>query len=453
VIFKLARNSTIYDIQAEAGVIATLIFNPTFYLHNENLKYVHFYNKDSACIYWAISQLLKQGVENIDSFNLTTMINSNDGVKNTFDKFNIDLEKYINLSKNIVRNTLEEYKILVDRIMALAFKRELHKQLTRFDKMCLDLSQDDIGKLSNNIYESLNKLTEEYILGDEDDLKQIGEDIDKIWEEIESDSKQPETVLNPKIPLLRNYFTYSKQEVILLCARYKQGKSAILMNETLYQAQQGHSVLYLDSEMKKKEFIIRGIAHLAQVDVKKIKQGTYSKEEKEKLKEAKELFKTYKIIHKYKPEWREEDIYTTTKIVQNKQGLDFLVFDYIKDNDGDANTLYNKLGKKADFIKNMVAGQLDIPVLSATQLNRNGEISDSDKLARYVSTVVYWRQKTSKELQGKDWRKVGNATMQVRANRLGEQMQEGENLHICFDGNKMTIWEAPEQEKEEEPDI
>ena len=52
----------------------------------------------------------------------------------------------------------------------------------------------------------------------------------------------------------------------MLVARYKQGKSAVLMNECLYQAQQGHSVAYLDSEMKKKEFIIRAIANLAQVE-------------------------------------------------------------------------------------------------------------------------------------------------------------------------------------------
>ena len=443
----LSKNPTVSDTQAEAGIIATLIFNPTYYLHNEQLKHTHFYNKDTSCLYWGISQLVKQGVENIDSINLTTMLNSNEGIKNTFSKYDIDLDNYINLSKNVARNSLEEYRILVNRVLALAFKRDLHKQLKKYDSICLDVDQDDINVLSRNIYDTINKLNEQYILG-EDDINYIGDDLDSIWDEIVSDSKNKDKVLQPKISSLRNYFSYTKGEVIMLVARYKQGKSAVLMNECLYQAQQGHSVAYLDSEMKKKEFIIRAIANLAQVEVRKIKQGSYSSFEEERLREALKVLKSYKIVHKYKPEWRNEDIYSTVKILQNKYGLDFLVFDYIKANDGDANTLYNKLGQKADYLKNIIAGQLNIAVLTASQLNRQGEISDSDKLARYVSTVVYWKQKNKSELEGQDWQKIGNATMQVRTNRLGEQMCDDEYIHCCFDGNRMTVWEAPEQKQD-----
>jgi replicative DNA helicase len=444
----LPKNPTISDTQAEAGIISTLIFNPTYYLHNEQLKHNHFYNKESACLYWGISQLIKQGVENIDSFNLTAIINGNENIKNTFDKFGIDLDNYIALSKNVCRNTLEEYQILVNRVLALAFKRDLHKHLKQFDNICLDVEQDNISKLSGDIYNTINNLNEQYILG-EDDIQPLSEDLDSLWEEIKNDSKNTDTVLNPKITSLRNYFTYTKGEVILLVARYKQGKSAVLMNECLYQAQQGHSVAYLDSEMKKKEFVIRALANLSQVEVRKIKQGSYSSSEEERLREALQTLKSYKIIHKYKPEWRDEDIYSTVKILQNRQGLDFLIFDYIKANDGDANTLYNKLGQKADYIKNIIAGQLNIPVLTASQLNRQGEISDSDKLARYVSTVVYWKQKNKGDLEGQDWKKVGNATMQVRTNRLGEQMADDDYIHVCFDGNRMTIWEAPNQKQEQ----
>jgi replicative DNA helicase len=437
----------ISDTQAEAGIIATLIYNPTFYLHAEQLKHNHFFNADTACLYWGISQLLKQGVETIDSFNLTTMINSNDGIQNTFDKYKINIDEYIRLSKNIARNTLEEYKILVNRVLALAFKRDLHKKLKKFDNDCVDVEQDNIAKLSGDIYQTLNKLNEQYIVGEED-IDFIGKDIDDIWDEIMTDSNQEDAMLKPKFKTLRNYFSYAKGEVIMLVARYKEGKSAVLMNECLYQAQQGHCVAYLDSEMKKKEFVIRATANLSGVEVQKIRMGTYNSAEEQKLREAKAILKTYKVVHKYKPEWRDEDIYSTVKILQNRSGLDFLIFDYIKANDGDANTLYNRLGQRADYIKNIIAGQLNIPVLTASQLNRQGEIADSDKLARYVSTVLYWKQRKKSEMEGQDWRKYGNYTLQVRTNRLGEQMVEDEFLYMCFDGNKMNIYEAPEQPKE-----
>ena len=124
-------------------------------------------------------KLVKQGVTNIDSFNLATTINSKEGIKNTFNKYNINLEEYINLSKNIKRDTLEEYKVLVNRVLALAFKRELHKQLKKFDKICLDVEQDDVSKLSGDIYNTLNKLNEKYILND--DIIPLCEQINEIW--------------------------------------------------------------------------------------------------------------------------------------------------------------------------------------------------------------------------------------------------------------------------------
>jgi replicative DNA helicase len=444
----LPKNPIISDTQAEAGIIATLIYNPRFVLHSDTLKHNHFYHGESACLYWSIGELVKQGVENIDQFNIEAIISSNDKIKGVFEKYSINLADYIDMSKNIARNTLEEYKILVDRVLALAYKRELHKQLRKYDTICLDIQDDNISKLSGDIYNTLNKLNETYKLG-ENDIKPLSEELDDLWEEIINDSKTEGIIIQPKIPLIRNYFNYAKGEVIMLVARYKQGKSAVLMNEALYQAQQGHSVAYLDSEMKKKEFVIRALANLAQVEVRKIKQGSYTPSEELQLKEALATLKGYKIVHHYKPEWRNEDIYSTVKILQHKQGLDFLIFDYIKANDGDANTLYNILGQKADYIKNIISGQLNIPVLTASQLNRQGEISDSDKLARYVSTVVYWKQKSKSDLEGQDWKKVGNYTMQVRTNRLGEQMADDEYIHVCFDGNRMNIYQAPEQPKDD----
>lgn len=439
----MARVSDIFDTTAEAGIIATLIYHPTYIFYSEQLKHTHFYNKESACLYWGIGELVKQGVKNIDAINLTTIINSNEGMKNTFDKFGINLEEYIELAKEVKRDTVEEYMVLVNRVLALAYKRELHKQLQRFDNMCLDLSQDNIGKINKEIYETLNRLNEKYVLND--DIQPISNIIDDLWQEIEQESKDETAVLQPKIPLLRNYFTYSPGEVIMLVARYKRGKSAWLMNEALYQAEQGHVVAYFDTEMSTKEFIIRALANLAQVEVRKIKQGSYSPTEEAMLKDAINWLKTHKIIHKYKPEWKEEDIYTAVKMLQYKYGVDFLVFDYIKSNDGDANTIYNKLGKKADYLKNIIAGQLQIPVLTASQLNRNGEIADSDKLARYVSTVMYWKEKSSDDLMGQDWQQVGNYTLQVRVNRLGEQMLDNEYINCVFNGNVMTITQAPVQ--------
>ena len=73
--------SLISDNQAEASVIATLVYHPDFILHTDYLKPSYFYNVENGCIYWAIQELYKNGVDVIDAINITNMFNSNTAVK------------------------------------------------------------------------------------------------------------------------------------------------------------------------------------------------------------------------------------------------------------------------------------------------------------------------------------------------------------------------------------
>ena len=74
------------DIKAEAGVIATLVNSPQFILSSDYLKPGYFFHKENGCIYWAIDQLYKSGVDNIDAFNITNMLESNSAVQKTLVK-------------------------------------------------------------------------------------------------------------------------------------------------------------------------------------------------------------------------------------------------------------------------------------------------------------------------------------------------------------------------------
>ncbi len=430
---------TIADKETEAGIIATLIYHPTYCLHSEQLKENHFYYKETSVLYWGITKLVTQGIENIDSINLTEIINSNEGKKNTFDKFGIDLDSYVKLSKNVSRETIEEYKLLVNRVLALAFKRELNRQLKRFNDMCLDVSQEDISVLSGEIYGVVSQLNEEYVLND--NVKLIGEVLDDIWKEIEERSSKGVVGIRPKIPLLSNYFTYEPGELVLLQARMKQGKSAFMMNEALYQLQQGYSVGYFDTEMGSRQFVERALAHLTGVEVRKIKNGSYTASESMKLKEALQWFKRQKFVHLYKPVWTDETIYTTAKILQYKMGLDFLIFDYLKCDDGNASEVANKLGSQISYLKNSIIGSMNISGLAAAQTGRSGEVADSDKLDRYTSVTIKWMKKDKDEIVG-NWRETGNYKLNVKYNRLGELQDSDDWIDVVFDGNIMDIHQA-----------
>ena len=437
--------SSIYDTQAEAGIIATLLYNPLFYLQNESLKHGHFYNEELGCIYWAISKLLQKGVDKLDSFNIKAMINSKDGVKRTFEKYNINLDDYIELSKNVSRQTLEEYKILVSRVLALSFKRDLYKKLNKFMQTCLDVEQDDISNISREIYANLNKLNEEYVFNNTE-IKLVGDIIDDIYKEIKTDSESTNDIYKTKITSLNNYFDYSPGTLTVWAARFKAGKSAIVTNETLNLLKNDTVVGYLDSEMSTKSFVIRCLANLTQIPVRSIKDNILTREDDKKIREAIKWLKSKKLIHLYDTNWTIDKLISISKILKYKHGINILIHDYIKCTDGiNANDTYQKLGNIANTLKNNIAEDLKIPVISLAQLSKSGTLADSDAINRYVSTIIYWEQKKDDEMCGNDWKEIGNYKAQVRVNREGGQMGSDEWIHAVFDGDRMTIYEAPIQ--------
>ena len=60
------------DIQSESGIIGTLIYHPEFVLHTDYLKPNYFYGVENGCCYWAIQELYREGITNIDAYNIIT---------------------------------------------------------------------------------------------------------------------------------------------------------------------------------------------------------------------------------------------------------------------------------------------------------------------------------------------------------------------------------------------
>ena len=143
----------------------------------------------------------------------------------------------------------------------------------------------------------------------------------------------------------------------------------------------------------------------------------------------------------YLPTSTNEEIYAIHKMLKYKMNLQFSVYDYIKSDAISTSDNYNILGGRCDFLKNNVAGDLNIAMLGGAQLNRQNMVADSDKLERYVSVSMHWRNKTEEEL-ARDGLECGNFALTVDLNRLGEQMAESEYIDFQFDGNLMRINQA-----------
>lgn len=432
----------ISDTLAESGVIATIVCHPEFILHSDYLKAGYFFGKDNGCIYWAIQELYKSGVDNIDAFNIANMISSNKEVKKTTEQYNLpSMQEYIGLSANVARNTLEEYMLLVDRVVELSFKRDLHKLMVELERDCS--SKIALSDLNTKVYDKLNKLTEKYITSN--NIKMFSDQVDTLWNEICNRRSEDGIYGIPsKYSILSEYFTYEPTELVLLKARMKRGKSAFFMNEALHKIKNGIPTAYLDSEMNDRLFFERVLANLTGVDVKRIKNGKYDYDEEKRLAEANEWIKKQPFVHIYDPQSTNESMYSTCKILKYKMGLQFVVYDYIKSNIISSSEQYNDLGQKCDFLKNNIAGDLNLSVFAGAQLNRNNQVADSDKLERYASVSILWRDKTSDEIIA-DGEECGNFAMNINLNRLGEQMAEDDYIDFNFDGNKMRIEQAEKQ--------
>ena len=442
----MADFSIINDAGAEGSAIATLIYHPEFILHTDYLKAKYFYNVENGCIYWAIQELYKCGIETIDAINLTNMLNSNMAVKKKIEEYNLsDMREFIAMAQYAARHTLEEYKLLANTIIEMSFKRELTKSCIKIQQSCTnsDLKLRDLNSLVNK---EITGLLEEYLTTGE--IEMFGAKVDAIEKEIDDNVNEDGTSgFRSKIELFNDYFTYEKGEMVLIKAKKKDGKSALCLNEAVDKLILGVPTVYFDTEMADKLFHMRLMANLTGIDFYEIKNRTYRRfpEKVEAYNKCLEWVKKQPFVHLYLPAPSKEEIYATCKILKYKMNLQFVIYDYIKMNEPDTGRNYNLLGDLTDFLKNTISGELELATLAAAQLNRSGDIADSDKIERSVSTTVLWRPKTAQEID-RDGVECGNYAACVDVNRNGERMDpETEYIDIQFSGNKMRINQAPKQ--------
>lgn len=434
------------DIQSESGIIGTVIFHPDFIAHADYFKEKYFYGVENGCIYWAIQELYKDGIENIDANNISVKLNSNKAVEKTISSYNLpDIQESVELYKSQARDTLEEYEMLVQNVTTFAFKREYVKSLNRLILKGYDKDVDLIS-LNDYTYTALENLTQQFVASQE--VKMLGESIDDVWDEIVSRRTDNGLYgLPSKYPLLNNYFTYEPGSLVVIQAKYKEGKSVFLMNEAVHKLRNGVPTLVIDTEMSTREYVERLISHLTGISARNVKCGDYGQEEAEIIRKCIQWIKDQPFVHMYMPEVRMEEVYSICKMLKYKMDLSFVIFDYLKSNEISTGDNYNDLGAKCNFLKNRVAGELDLAVASAAQLNRNGQIADSFKINMYISTGIKWGKK-SNEMIMNDGPNCGNAYAKIYVNRHGTQMQEDDDsayIDFVFDEKCLTIQQAKQQ--------
>ena len=445
----MQKYSELNDVQAEASVIATLLHFPEMILHSDFLKPNMFSQIENGSIYWAISELYKAGIDNIDCINLNNQLKSNAAVKRTMSSKGIDdIQKIIDMSEYAMRTTLPEYLELCRTVCSYAYKRELYKYSQEISRSCLN-ENIDLKELDKKTHESLSKVTERFLVSDE--IKTFGEMSDEIFDDIINRQNDEGIYGIPsKFKIFDPYFQYEPGELIMIKARMKAGKSAILMNETINACINGVPTLVIDSELDSKSYFIRMLANLSQVPVRKIKTGGWSEEESKRINEARKTIKSLPLVHRYMPTVNDDEVYAMCKILKYKMNLQFLVYDYIKGSAATGMELSNILGAKTDFLHNQCAGALQLCVLAACQLSRDNVAAGSDQIDRYLSTSIMMALKTGEEIRNDGGIEFGNLKVRVDLNRNGNMQDEDEWMSLNFIGDIMTITDCKQPLRQED---
>ena len=401
-------------------------------------------------MYFAISELAKRDIDEIDAYNVQNILRMHQATKDRVDVVLSvrAINDLISNADDIARKTIEDYRAVAEAVLDAAFRRETYKKLVEMEHLCVSGSEDDIA---HEIYSSLDDIIMQYsTAGEMPEMKDV---IDGYWEEIKARQRGEIEAITFPFELLNEYCVLEPGESVCLTAPQKVGKSAFLLTCTVDLLKKGKSVLYIDSEISTRLFILRMIAHLTKIPFKALRDGRYMPEDEQRIQEAIRWIKSRKFIHKYLPTFDASAMYLAAKRAKYLIDIDVIVVDYLKatGSSNQAYEVYSELGVMSDTLKNKIAGDLQICALTAAQSTSGGEkIADSAKIARSMSTVITMIDKTVEEIE-RDGPECGTKKMRVRFNRNGDQMRDDEYIDMAFDGPTITYKQAPKQHQVEVP--
>ena len=450
----------------ESAVLACIFKDPAQYYNVEQkLAEEDFLTPHHRAIYTIVKSLMRQEVIAVDSAAILTQavalgldksIGGYDYVNALFDK-NID-PKNIDFYIDRVVDAATKIRVMLaaDDIIDITEKNKVLSDATLPAKDIVDHAQEKFLQISMegqrgsdavNMSEGLDELIAEAM-----------ENSDRI-KGLETGFARLDDAINGLEP----------GTLTVLGARPKVGKSTMLMNWSKHMAYYLNvPILYIDTEMSLREQQFRLTSMLSQVTERDIKNGTFKdfNDQHGQVDTAREIINKGMLFHKYYPDFTAEGISSMVRKFHYQYNIGCVIFDYIKLPDADLQNSHNvkehqALGYLCVALKNL-AGQLQIPIITAAQIGRPGankgrvtsaEFADSDRILRYANTLLGLAHKTREEMReaeeqfGRDnARTMGTHRLQILDTRAGGFDFGGIDIH--FRQEVLTMREADVQSRD-----
>lgn len=457
------RENLLVDEGIERAVLTCLMKQPVLMVEcSLKVKDEDFVNENNRYLYSIMASVYaKAGGKNCD-FDITTLVSlaKQKGVEEDFIRKsggNQYIEYLLIVKDSMV--SLEKFHTYIQRLTDLTTKRKLLLETEEFKQNLLDsdLSPEELivwqqAKISNLLLSSANNRQE---------IKNLTYGLDKFIKEI-SETKKDLIGLSTGYKELDKYLEGLRRKTLtIICAPRKTGKTAFMTNIGVNVGIRSKvPTLMISTEMSDEEIMGRILSGLSHIYQNKLIKGQVNEGDKKFLNQAVDKFKNGNFYHLTMRDFTSEKISgAVRKFVQDKVGFhpdgrtkDCLVlFDYIKLPQSESNNKakdlkeHKVLGQISDSLK-ILAGDLDIPILTACQTNRGGEVASSYELTWYCDTFAELTKKPQKEIDRdkNNGEYNGNQRLKIVAQRAGEENHEG--IDFDYNGAILTYTEIAPKE-------
>jgi len=439
--------SNISSLKIERHVLGGLIKHPTVFFDVDRfISSSDFISKEHYVIYSTIKDILSSG-KKLDKTLLAHQI-KNLGVsfKSEVDIFNyIEDISFTQINKNAVIDACKE-------LCKIRIRREIDEtgdKLKNFAKTNGDKDMDLIISQADQIY---NEKIQNYSRLNEPE--ELFEGIEDLIQERGNEPKEEMGLKTPYANFDRLFGGIRKGNIYAWVSRPKHGKSTILSHiATGMSVLNNCPALILDTEMATVDVQFRIASSVTGIPVWYLETGQWRKSEEmvEKFNKNKDRLKLakQKVQHMTVAGKPIEEICSIIRrwyYSQVGRGNNcVVVYDYIKlTGEKDYNKKeYELVGEKVNTLKELTL-ELDIPLLTACQLNRSAEsgvddssaIAQSDRLQWFASFVAIFRRKTAEEI-AEEGQEYGTHKLIPLATRFqGRDAQGHHDLVRVADGNR-----------------
>ena len=383
----------------ERAVLSFCIKDISFYYTVcSKLEPADFLYDQHSMLMMIFQSLVTQGIEKFDINLIISEVQSN-GVMGSVGGL-----KYIQTIGSMSQLSKENFEIYLNTVVEASAKYKLYCTL-----------QENISAVSDNAKTGLTSVdliskSETNLM----DLSMSGLNIDEpknlsdgLAEELEKRKDLQITLsgLSTGYPILDKQIDGMINGTLLIIAsRKKMGKSALLSNIASHVAyKEFKPVLYVDTELTFEEWRNRAIAIISGIKERDVKHGGYDEVTYDDLTKAVKIIESgSNLFHEYMPGFSVDKLVALYKKYKQKENIGLIVFDYLKEPDSTSvdrqRKEYQILGDVTTKLKDL-SGKLDIPAITAVQLNRDNDIADSDRIARYGDVICHWTTRKDEEME------------------------------------------------------